>query len=525
MDTAATLHSPRLRLALIGAPLWLAACAGAPGTPRVAAVRPASRPTDWRWLGRVGYLGDADALAALRRQGRALYLDEQLAAPAADPPALAAAIAALPLGPGNVESLRAVREENRRIAALGDPVEQQRARADLNRAGQERTGAVQRRHLLRALYSPTQLREQMTWFWTNHFSVYSAKGQVRWMLADYEETTIRPRVFGRFDELVTATLTAPAMLEFLDNAQSAVGRVNENYARELMELHTLGVAGGASGSAYTQQDVQELARVLTGVGLQGGGGPPRLAPQRQPLYRQEGLFEFNPNRHDVGMKTLLGQRIDGSGFDEVHRAIALLTRQRACAVFVSQKLAAYFVADRPPPSLVERMADRFQQTSGDIAEVLRVLFLSPELDAALQAPERKFKDPVQFVVSAVKLAYAERPPTSMTPLLNWLQQLGEPLYGRISPDGYPASEAAWASSGQMVRRLEIARTIGAGPAALYAEAGALPARAAAPRMANRMFHEQIEPQLGAATRAALLQTTSQAEWNAVLLASPEWMQR
>ena len=525
-SVSAPLVSARCRLALLGAPLWLAACANGPGVG--SAPSPASLPTDWRWLGRVGYLGDAADLAELRRQGRAQYLDRQLAAPAADAPALAAQIAALPLVSGD-EAFRAVREENRRINQLADADEKQKARTELYRAGSVASTAAQRRHLLRALYSPTQLREQMTWFWMNHFNVHVPKGQIRWAVADYEDRVVRPRVFGRFEDLVMATLTSPAMQEYLDNAQSAAGKVNENYARELMELHTLGVSGGPSGSKYTQQDVQELARVLTGVGIEAPNGPPRLNPQRQAQYVHEGLFEFNPNRHDFGPKTFLGQRIEGSGFGETRQAISLLVRQRACAVFVSQKLAVYFVSDRPPQALVERMADRFQQSGGDIAAVLRVLFLSPELEAAMVAPERKFKDPLQFVVSSMRLAYVDRQPTNMTPLINWLQQLGEPLYGRQTPDGYPLTESSWASSGQLVRRLEIARIIGSGPGVLFAEpdapAGSRPPSAGFPLLTNRLYYDQIEPQLGPATRQALLQTTSQGEWNAVLLSSPEWMQR
>ena len=523
--------SPRCRLALLGAPLWLAACASQPGD---AANGVQAHPeTDWRWLGRVGFLGDSTTLAALRSQGRRAYLDQQLAMPLADAPAVEALLASssssAPLAGGD-DRLRRLREESRRINQLTDEDEKQRARTELNRTGNQMTNASQRRFLARALYSPGQLREQMTWFWMNHFNVYSGKGQLRWTVADYEDRVVRPRVFGRFEDLVMATLTSPAMLEYLDNSQSAVGRVNENYARELMELHILGVSGGASGSQYTQQDVQELARVLTGVGVESGNGPPRLAPQRQALYVHEGLFEFNPNRHDFGSKTLLGQRIEGSGFAEVRQAVRLLVRQRACAVFVSRKLATYFVADRPPQPLVDRMADRFGQTDGDIAAVLRVMFLSPELEAAMAAPERKFKDPVQFVVSSVRLAYGERPPSNMQPLVNWLQQLGEPLYGHVSPDGYPLSEGAWASSGQLVRRLEIARAIGSGPGALFADPDAPPGSPAPPRMGfplltNRLYYEQIEPRNGPGTRQALLQTASQGEWNAVLLSSPEWMQR
>ena len=519
--------SARCRLALLGAPLWLAACANPPGgAADVAAPSPA---TDWRWLGRVGFLGDEASLATLRSQGRGAYLARQLAAPPADSPAVAALLAPLSLAGGD-DRLRSLRDENRRINQLADADEKQRARAELNRTGNQLVNASQRRFLLRAVYSPSQLREQMTWFWMNHFNVYSGKGQLRWTVADYEDRVVRPRVFGRFEDLVMATLTSPAMLEYLDNSQSAAGRVNENYARELMELHILGVSGGPSGSQYSQQDVQELARVLTGVGIESGNGPPRLAPQRQALYLHEGLFEFNPNRHDFGSKTLLGQRIEGSGFAEVRQAVHLLVRQRACALFVSRKLATYFVSDRPPQGLVDRMADRFQQADGDIGAVLRVMFLSPELEAAMVAPERKFKDPVQFVVSSVRLAYGERPPSNMQPLMNWLQQLGEPLYGHVSPDGYPLAEGAWASSGQLVRRLEIARAIGSGPGALFADPDA-PAGSGAglrlgfPLLANRLYYEQIEPRLGTGTRQALLQTASQGEWNAVLLSSPEWMQR
>ena len=158
---------------------------------------------------------------------------------------------------------------------------------------------------MRALLSPSQLREQMTWFWMNHFSVFSGKANVRWTVAEYEEQAVRPHALGRFSDLVMATATSPAMLEYLDNAQSATGKINENYARELMELHTLGVSGGPSGSTYSQADVQELARVLTGVGLNFTDNPPRLPANLQSSYERRGLFEFNPNRHDFGDKTHL----------------------------------------------------------------------------------------------------------------------------------------------------------------------------------------------------------------------------
>jgi hypothetical protein len=164
----------------------------------------------------------------------------------------------------------------------------------LNQSGNQVVYETAKRHLTRALRSPAQLREQMTWFWMNHFTVFSGKANVRWTLAEYEEQSVRAHALGTFSDLVLATVTSPAMLEYLDNAQSAAGKINENYARELMELHTLGVSGGPSGSRYTQQDVQELARVLTGVGLNLSDNTPRLPADQKALYIRRGLFEFNP---------------------------------------------------------------------------------------------------------------------------------------------------------------------------------------------------------------------------------------
>ena len=237
------------------------------------------------------------------------------------------------------------------------------------------TYEARRRELLRAIYSPAQLKEQMVWFWLNHFSVFEQKANVRWLLGDYSERAIRPHALGHFRDLVMATLEHPAMLQYLDNAQNAAGHINENYARELMELHTLGVDAG-----YSQHDVQELARVLTGVGI-AGREPPRLKPELRGYYLREGAFEFNPARHDFGPKKLLGKPLTKHGFAEVSEAVELLVHQKACARFISRKLAVYFVGDDPPAALVERMAQTFQDSDGDIAAVLRTLFTSPELAA------------------------------------------------------------------------------------------------------------------------------------------------
>src|SRR6202012_14307 len=163
------------------------------------------------------------------------------------------------------------------------------------------------------------LQEQLTWFWFNHFNVHQYKANLRAMVGDYEETAIRPHALGRFRDLLEATLRHPAMLRYLDNADNAAGHINENYAREIMELHTMGV-----GSGYTQKDVQELARILTGVGISTKPEPPRLKPEWRKLYIRDGLFEFNPARHDFGDKEFLGHKIKGSGFAEVEQALDLI---------------------------------------------------------------------------------------------------------------------------------------------------------------------------------------------------------
>jgi uncharacterized protein (DUF1800 family) len=374
---------------------------------------------------------------------------------------------------------------------------------------------------LRALYSPAQLKEQMVWFWDNHFSVFQYKANLRWSVADYEERAIRPHALGNFRDLLMATLKHPAMQVYLDNAQSANGKINENYARELLELHTMGVNSG-----YTQMDVQELARILTGVGVNtqaAQAGPPRLKPEWQALYLHDGAFEFNPARHDFGDKVLLGQAIPGQGWKEIEQAVDLLSRQPATAHFISNKLALYFVGDTPPPGLVERMSKTFLRSDGDIAAVLRTMFNSHEFIASMGS---KFKDPMHYVVSAMRLAYDGKVVSNLKPVNNWLNALGEPLYGRLTPDGYGLRERDWASSGQMSKRFEIARAIGSGSAGLFdSEDGSQPVAFGFPMLSNRLFYETVDNALSRPVKQVLDKAASQAEWNAYLLASPDFMYR
>jgi len=374
---------------------------------------------------------------------------------------------------------------------------------------------AQTRSLLRDLYSQNQLKEQLTWFWLNHFNVHAPKGVIRAMVGDYEESAIRPHVLGPFRELLAATLFHPAMIQYLDNQQNAVGKINENYAREIMELHTMGV-----GSGYTQKDVQELARILTGVSVNLSGQPRRVGPAIRNQYVSDGLFEFNPRRHDYGDKVFLGHAIKGTGLDEVSQAIDILARQPATAKLISTQLAQYFCCDAPSEALVQAMSASFRKSDGDIAAVLRTLFASAEFEKSLG---HEFKDPMHWTVSALRASFGSRVITNTQPVINWLNRMGEPLYGHETPDGYPLVEAAWSGPGQMAARFEIARQIGAGAPQLFRADNAPPAPAPPPVLEQTAYYTALA--LPAATRTAITQGATQADRNMLFLSSPDFMRR
>jgi uncharacterized protein (DUF1800 family) len=470
---------------------------------------------------RITWGTDAWSDRELREVGAERFLEQQLR-PVTDAPlprAAQAQIDAMVMGSRPLDQLVFDFEQRRKAAdAIPDDdakkAAQQVYQRDLSRLGNE----AATRSLLRALYSPNQLQEQMTWFWMNHFNIFQFKSNLRAMIGDFEERAIRPHALGRFRDLLAATVRHPAMLRYLDNEQNAVGRINENYAREIMELHTLGVDGG-----YTQRDVQELARVLTGLGINLTDKNPNVRKDLASQYVRDGLFEFNPNRHDYGDKEFLGQSLRGRGLAEVDEVIDRLCRSPATARFLSHKLAVYFVADDPPPGLVDRMAGVFLHSDGDIAATLRSLFDSPEFRLSLGT---KFKDPVHYVVSAIRLAYTDKPILNAAPMLNWLNRMGEPLYGRQTPDGYPMTAMAWTGSGQMTTRFEIAKAIGSGSAGLFkADGPEASEQPAFPQLANRLYYQSIDSTLHAATRKALSDANSPQEWNMFLLASPEFMHR
>ncbi|MDZ7281180.1 DUF1800 domain-containing protein [Sphingomonas sanguinis] len=437
------------------------------------------------------------------------------------PPAVQAQIDAMRISKERVAALVVETDAMQRdLKAITDPDQKKAAREAYQKAMNGLADEARQRFVLRALYSPDQLRERMTWFWFNHFNVQAGKRDIRAMVGDYEET-IRAHALGRYRDLLEATLRHPAMLRYLDNDQNAKGKINENYAREIMELHSMGV-----GSGYTQADVQELARILTGVGVDQKPDAPKLKPELQPLYIRAGLFEFNPARHDFGTKHFLGHTIQGSGFGEVEQALDLIAESPATAHHVSLKLATYFMGDHPPPALVDRMAATFRKTHGDIAELLKTMIRAREFSGSLGSG---FKDPVGYTLSAVRLAYGNRAVTNPQPVVGWIRQMGEGLYDHETPDGYDLSSAAWSAPGQMATRFDIARQLGNGAARLFQPADAAPGTppppAPVPMLKDSPILTARMPTLGKPTLTALGQARSPAEWNALYFSSPEFMHR
>ncbi len=324
-------------------------------------------------------------------------------------------------------------------------------------------------HIMRAQYSPKQLQEVMTDFWFNHFNIYGDKGLDRMWVGLYEDTAIRPYALGKFRDLLGATCHHSAMLFYLDNWQNSTpphggpladgqngnaprGRfsgLNENYARELMELHTLGVDGG-----YDQQDVIQLAKILTGLGLPPRGRRAQVA-NIDPVMGDY----FDEKRHDFSDKILLGHPIKGSGEDEVEKALDLLASRPATAHHIAYELAQYFVADKPPASLVDKLTARFQHSSGDIKAVLTELFTSNEFwDPRYRFA--KYKNPFRYAVSVMRATNAQ--PSSYDAIMGFLRQQGMPIYGCVTPDGYKNTKEAWLNSDTLLKRIGFAAGIASG---------------------------------------------------------------
>jgi len=322
---------------------------------------------------------------------------------------------------------------------------------------------LQASRILRAVYSERQLQEVMVDFWTNHFNIFAGKGADRWLLPSYDRETIRPFAMSKFSTLLQATAQSPAMLFYLDNFQSVSPNapqrlrapqqqqrrgINENYARELMELHTLGVDGG-----YTQKDVQEVARCFTGwtIFQPRGGGAAANAMLGEAERRNAGTFFFNARVHDDGEKIVLGHKIPaGGGIKDGLMVLDILAHHPSTAKFIATKLARHFVADNPPQSLVDRVAAVYTKTDGDIREMLRTIFFSNEFNSK-EAYRVKIKRPFELVVSAIRTLGAD---TNGGPGTHqWIARMGEPLYGFQTPNGYSDAAESWVNTGGLLERM------------------------------------------------------------------------
>jgi uncharacterized protein (DUF1800 family) len=439
-------------------------------------VSPATSETDRivHVLNRVAFGPAEGDVERVRAMGIERYLDQQLHPERLDDAAVRERLKpleTLTLSAGELASryerplLEAQRA--RKAATADEPTPEMRGlQQQANRVIVE----LSQQKLLRAVYSERQLQEVLVDFWFNHFNVDARKGPDRFMLTTYERDVIRPNVLGKFRDLLGATAKSPAMLFYLDNWMSAdpngphaaPGRaprgpfrrrmmpptpdaqpkggpnarrgLNENYARELMELHTLGVDGG-----YTQQDVTEVARAFTGWTID--------------RPREGGAFRFDPRIHDDGEKRVLGQVIRaGGGEADGERVLDILARHPSTATFIATKLARRFISDTPPPGIVQRAAARFRETGGDLREVTRTILVSKEFQSP-DAFNAKAKTPFEFLVSALRTTGGD---AGDARLVRAMQELGMPLYQCQPPTGYKDTADAWINTGALVARMNVA---------------------------------------------------------------------
>ena len=437
-------------------------------------------------LNRLAYGPRPGEIERVARAGVLRWIDAQLTPDKIDDNDLARRereFAVLEYDRGDLATLYAevqrARQERKR---MGDTAADKPDDSPVAVKGRRFAAQVQQLAVVRAALSTRQLYEVMVDFWANHFNVYFAKGADRFLTPDYIEHTIRPHAMGRFEDLLIATAQSPAMLVYLDNWESVApgatppramrlqarplfGRrpalfppprdrvpmdslrprapkgINENYARELLELHTLGVDGG-----YDQHDVIEVARIFTGWSI------------RRP--QQGGDFEFHDWAHDTGDKQVLGLEFErGQGMDEGIRLLKLLANHPATTHHLSRQLCQRFVNDDPPDGCVDDAVAAWQRTHGDIREVLRAIFHGPDFWAAANV-RAKVKTPLEFVVSAARAVAAD--PDTTPRLAQVVARLGEPLYLHVAPDGYPEREDAWVNSGSLLDRMNAAVALAAG---------------------------------------------------------------
>jgi uncharacterized protein (DUF1800 family) len=520
-------------------------------------------------LNRLGFGAVPGDVDRVRRIGLEKYIDQQLRPETIPDQGMTARLASLDTLTLNSRELAEdyfmpaqMAQRRARQQAAAQPSESATGKREARTPEQAQMMQAQRQvfadlaqqKILRAIYSERQLNEVLVDFWFNHFNVFAGKGLTRNYLTEYERDAIRPHVLGKFRDLLEATAKSPAMLFYLDNWQSAApegariaapntrnranpsnprrpfrrpGQIgtlppqrtvadlppnaqnrkprglNENYARELMELHTLGVDGG-----YTQKDVQEIARAFTGWTI---ANP-----------RQGGGFVFDPRMHDDGEKIVLGHKIKaGGGEHDGKDVLDILASHPSTARFIATKLARRFVADEPPPSLIDRAAERFRDTKGDLREVVRTIVTSREFFAP-EAYRAKVKTPFEFVASAARATEADS--LNAMPLVQTMRELGMPLYQCQPPTGYADRAEAWVNTGALLNRMNFAvaltegRVRGARPP--------LPSRGQSVEVARDEIVDQVlAGDLSSSTRETVAKASRPSQAVALLLGSPEFQRR
>jgi uncharacterized protein (DUF1800 family) len=546
----------------IGRVFILASVVGAALVQRPVAAAPAGVPNDQRSvahaLNRLAFGARPGDVARVAKSGLAGWIDAQL-----QPQRIAdegverrlAALTTLTLDSGTiardyVAPARRERQQRQQAnpearngpAGAADPASRQPmdgppfggAMSDAVRRERQVFAELAEAKLLRAVYSERQLDEVLTDFWFNHFNVFARKGRTEVYVGEYEREAIRPHVLGSFRELLGATAKSPAMLFYLDNWMSADPKaaetlaarmqnrglggnrpfqqgpppglrqargLNENYARELLELHTLGVDGG-----YTQQDVIEVARAFTGwtIGRPGEGG-----------------FRFAAALHDRGAKKVLGQTISaGGGLDDGEKVLDILARHPSTARHIAYELAQRFVSDTPPASIVDKAAKTFTATSGNLREVVRTIITSPEFFAP-EAYRAKVKTPFEFVVSALRATGADV--RTATPLVRVLAGLGMPLYLCQPPTGYDETADRWVSSGALVNRMNFALAVSGGQMRGIELPTQDPARPDAAR--DRVVRDALAGDVSPTTLATIAKATTVEQTIALAIGSPEFQRQ
>jgi uncharacterized protein (DUF1800 family) len=540
-----------VRTLVVLALVTLAGCGGATAGGAARSPRAAAAPESDRQiahvLNRLAYGARPGDIERVRAIGLSAWIDRQLRPQMIDDAATERALAGLttlrmPIADLLREYPRPDPGLREKIASGAMTRQEMQERYPMEKRPFRIAAELQAAKVIRAVTSERQLEEVMVDFWFNHFNVFAYKGDLRWYVSAYEREAIRPHALGKFPDLVRATARHPAMLYYLDNWVSArpgfivpvgpnrgrTAGLNENYARELMELHTLGVDGG-----YTQKDVTEVARAFTGWTID--------RPQTS------GRFVFRPIMHDTGEKLVVGHRIPaGGGQEDGERVIEILTRHPSTARFIATKLVRRFVADTPPPALVSRVAAAYSSTDGDIPAMLRVIVASPEFNGD-DAYRAKVKKPFEFVASAVRVLGGEVDAQGAAALARVTAEIGEPLYLAQPPTGYVDRADVWVNAGALLARMNFALALTSGrypnvtielPALV---AGADPRSPAA--VLDRLLATIVADQAGAATRAVLAAqladpqitrlsaddrgpaSTDAAKLAALVIGSPEFQRR